>query len=144
MSDSVSRASVKVLNSQGYKFFTSSQAVEEAKSTLRKYKPHQDLSSLIVDVVKGLGVEIISSPISVPQIKPHDRHIAAAVADVDGVLVSEDIALIGQMNSAQMHARTLREIAIGLCIQMNRGRTYGALVQASALTGTSSSSAPQI
>lgn len=114
MTDSVSRLSLDVLRSQGYRFYTSEHAVDEAKSALRRFKPHSDISPLIDHLCTGVEVRRMAGTAGVPQVKDHDRHIASVAADVDGFLLSEDIPLIGQMNSARLHARTLREVAIAL------------------------------
>jgi hypothetical protein len=116
MVDSVSSISLRILQSQGYHFFTSECCVDEAESALRKFIKSADISPLIKDVCKAVGITTVASTTEVAEVKKHDAHIAAVTAEVGGFLASEDIALIGQMNSARLHARTLRELAIGLAV----------------------------
>lgn len=116
ISDGIARLTIDQLRSLEARLFTSKQAVEEAKTTLHRYMPHVDLSGLIDGACKRCDIEITSSARPLHAIKAHDLHIASVAAEIDGILVTDDLALIGEMNEAQLHARTLREIAVALCL----------------------------
>lgn len=114
MVDSISVQVVRGLKANGYLLYSSTVAIEEAKEMLRQKVPHKDIACVIDMMCDAVAIQKAEGRSAVDKIKSHDQHVASAVADLDGFLITEDIPLIGQMNEAQLHARTLREIALHL------------------------------
>ena len=111
--DGLGRICLNYLYNNGFRLYTSSKCIAEAKKQVLLYND-SIIASLIESTVSQANIDIIDStelPVAVFAINRHDRHVAAVAAHLEGFVLSDDIPLNWQLNSTNMHCRTMREVA---------------------------------
>jgi hypothetical protein len=98
------------LRKHGYQFFTSEKARDEALQRLADFRGDlSPIDDLLTEFIKQL-VNVRSGSAEASGIAAHDMHLASVAGDLNACVLSEDLALIHDLNSIGMHGRTLREV----------------------------------
>jgi len=121
--DGLGSAVLVELARTGTTLHTSERATEEVRSALRRgLDGHKDLTPLVDMMVKSAPISVHASEAHVPGIAAHDRHVAAVAAKVGGFVVSEDLPLLLELDAAEIHARSLRELMLAIVCKEGQPR----------------------
>ncbi|PDT14250.1 hypothetical protein CO670_24050 [Rhizobium sp. J15] len=106
---------VRGLRRRGFTLLTTTIAIEEVKRTLKRGRASLCDLSPLVDLLLSNGEIQAKLPTTVVHgVSDHDNHLAAVACEYHAGIVSEDLPLLYDLDRAQIHARSLREVALSL------------------------------